>query len=87
VHHRSLTGTIANSLPLLRASERLSKEGAMLTGTNLGKFEHVNAVLLDANELYPAGLLFSTASRPSRKAASMKPSWTPQASCARWTVF
>lgn len=53
-----LTGTIANSLPLLRASERLSKEGAMLTGhETLEKFEHVNAVLLDANELYPAGFV------------------------------
>ena len=51
-----LTGTIAGSLPLLRASERLSREGSLLTGhETLEKFEHVNAVLLEANELYPAG--------------------------------
>ena len=51
-----LTGTIAGSLPLLRASDRLSREGSLLTGhETLEKFENVNAVLLDANELYPAG--------------------------------
>jgi hypothetical protein len=51
-----LTGTIAGSLPLLRASDRLSREGFLLTGhETLEKFENVNAVLLEANELYPAG--------------------------------
>lgn len=51
-----LTPTIVGNLPLLRASKRLSGEGAFISGYDaVETFEDMNCVAVDSGELYPAG--------------------------------
>ena len=52
----ALTETLVGNLPLYRASKTLSKEGAFVAGyASIEEFDEMNAVALDANELYPSG--------------------------------
>lgn len=52
----ALTETLVGNLPLYRASKALSKEGAFAAGyAAIEEFENMNAVAVDANELYPSG--------------------------------
>ncbi|MEG1849239.1 MAG: hypothetical protein RR197_01635, partial [Oscillospiraceae bacterium] len=50
------SATLVGNLPLLRASGKLAKDGAVIPGyETIERFEEMNAVALDAGDLYPAG--------------------------------
>ena len=52
----ALTETLVGNLPLWRASRALSSEGAFIAGyASAEEFEDMNAVAVEATELYPAG--------------------------------
>ena len=53
-----LTATMVQNLPLLRASKKLSADGAFLSGLEAAEeFDAANAVVVDAADLYPSVLL------------------------------
>lgn len=53
-----LTATMVQNLPLLRAAKSLSADGTFLSGIDaVEEFDEVNAVVVDAADLYPSVLL------------------------------